>query len=167
MLSLKPCPQCGTEHRNPKFCSRSCAATHTNARRSAETYRKPEGKCKDCGVPITRSRTRCKTCNGKWQTERTLSDAITLEEAVLRYDKHHRSSAYALVRTRARKVMEKTGRYGVCEWCGYDKHTEACHKRGISEFPPSTTLAEINSPENLMALCPNCHWEHDKLDRRE
>ena len=165
--SNKSCPQCGKNHTNPKFCSKSCSATYTNARRSAETYRKPEGKCKDCGTAISRQRTRCASCNGEWHTSRVLSDAVTLEEAVLRYKNQHPSSAYALVRTRARKVMKRTGRYGICEWCGYDKHTEACHKKAISDFPPSATLTEINDPDNLMALCPNCHWEHDKLDRRE
>jgi len=165
--SKKPCPQCGKEHNNPKFCSRSCSAVFSNARRSAETYRKGEGRCADCDKTISKSRKRCRVCFGKWHSKRTLSDSVTLEEAVLRYKKHHPSSAFALVRTRARKVMKNEGRYGVCEWCGYDKHTEVCHRRAISDFPPETLLTEINKPDNLLALCPNCHWEHDKLNRRE
>ena len=165
--SKKSCPQCGKEHANPKFCSRSCSAVYTNARRSAESYRRGEGRCKDCGTTISKQRARCKPCSAKWQSERTLSDSVTLEEAVLRYKNHHPSSAFALVRTRARVVMKREGRYGKCEWCGYDKHTEACHRTAIKDFDPSTTITEINAPENLLALCPNCHWEHDKLGRRE
>jgi hypothetical protein len=160
------CVGCSAETSNPKFCSRSCAAKYNN-KEGRSPKRKPEGFCKDCGVPNTKSRSRCRPCYIKWQSDRVLTDNVTLEEAVLRYDKHHPSSAFALVRTRARVIMKRSGRYGVCEWCGYDKHTEACHKKGISEFPPQTLLSEINSPDNLMALCPNCHWEHDKLDRRE
>ena len=159
------CPTCKKQHNNPKFCSRSCAAKFNNVK-GQSPKRKPEGFCKDCGIPNSKSRARCRSCHAKWQTERVLTDNVTLEEAVLRYKSHHRSSAYALVRTRARVVMKKSDRYGVCQWCGYDKHTEACHIKGISEFPAQTPLSEINSPDNLMALCPNCHWEHDKLGRR-
>lgn len=165
--ALKFCPQCGNEHTNPKFCSRSCSAVYTNARRSADSYRRGEGQCKDCGTTISKQRTRCRPCHSEWQSERVLSDSVTLEEAVLRYKNHHRSSAYALIRTRARVVMKKVGRYGVCEWCGYDKHTEVCHRKAISDHKPDDLLSEINNPNNLLALCPNCHWEHDKLDRRQ
>ena len=167
MYKTKNCPQCGVEHRNAKFCSRTCSATYTNARRTAESYRKPENTCRDCETPISAQRTRCRPCHGAWQTERCLSDSVTLEEAVLRYKKHHTSSAYALVRSRARVSMRRAGRLGTCEWCGYDKHTEVAHRVAISEHTPSTTLVEINRPENLLCLCPNCHWEHDKLGRRE
>ena len=83
---------------------------------------------------------------------------MTLSEAI--YDKHHRSSAYALIRTRARSIAKKLV-LDTCEKCGYDKHVEIAHKRGISTFEGDTLISVINSNENLMALCPNCHWEYN------
>ena len=154
------CPQCEKLHSNPKFCSQSCSAAYNNKRRA------PQGKgaCKDCEKQISNARSRCRPCHSKWQTTRVLGDSVTLSEAVLRYEKHHPSSAFALVRTRARKVMEG---HTCCQWCGYDKHVEIAHRTAISEFSGDTLLSTINDKNNLLALCRNCHWEHDKLGRRE
>jgi predicted restriction endonuclease len=45
--------------------------------------------------------------------------------------------------------------------CGYSKHVEACHIRRIADFPASATVGEINHADNMLVLCPNCHWEFD------
>lgn len=96
-----------------------------------------------------------------WLKGRVPEDT-TLAEAI--YTKHHKSSAYALVRTRARAVAKKLG-LDSCEVCGYNKHVEIAHIRGISTFEGDTLLSVINARENLKALCPNCHWEFDNLPR--
>jgi len=83
---------------------------------------------------------------------------LTLEEAI--YQKHHKSSAFALVRSRARATKKAT-MTNACEKCGWDKHVEVCHKKPISEFPKTALLSEINSEDNLLILCPNCHWMFD------
>lgn len=51
----------------------------------------------------------------------------------------------------------------MCEKCGYDKHIEVCHKRPIKEFDDTHTIKEINDINNLIGLCPNCHWEMDHM----
>ena len=43
----------------------------------------------------------------------------------------------------------------------YNKHIEIAHKKAVSDFDDSATIAEINDINNLIALCPNCHWEFD------
>ena len=48
-----------------------------------------------------------------------------------------------------------------CKNCGYDKHVEVCHIKSISEFDKTSLISEINSLDNLIYLCPNCHWEYD------
>ena len=48
-----------------------------------------------------------------------------------------------------------------CQKCGYDKHVEVCHKKQVCEFPPDATVGEVNHPDNLILLCPNCHYELD------
>lgn len=36
-----------------------------------------------------------------------------------------------------------------------------CHIKAIKLSIKSTRISEINSLDNLIALCPNCHWEFD------
>lgn len=130
------------------FCSKSCSAKITNS-----IYKKKKSKptfCKLCSSPTINKRKLCLNCY-----KHGSKGDITLEEAI--YFKHHKSSAFALVRSRARasnKIRE-------CELCGYSKHVEVCHKRPISDFPLNTKISEINNKDNILVLCPNCHWEFD------
>jgi predicted restriction endonuclease len=109
-----------------------------------------------CTTPISNSRTYCKSCFGSHRKGLNLN--VTLEEAM--YNKHHRSSAYALVRARARAVAAKLD-WSCCINCGYNKHVEIAHRKAISSFPHETLVNDINSVDNLVPLCPNCHWEFD------
>lgn len=45
--------------------------------------------------------------------------------------------------------------------CGYDKFVEIAHIKAVSEFDESALISDINSIDNLIALCPNHHWEYD------
>ena len=103
---------------------------------------------------IYKESTLCRSCaKTKAPTAQTLGELV--------YTTHHKSSAFSLVRTRARRVLPE----GPCEHCGYDKHTEVCHIKAIKDFPMSASVLEINAPQNLIRLCPNCHWEFDNLPR--
>lgn len=146
------CVTCGKETKNPKYCSRSCAASTNN---KVQVKRSLEGKCHLCDSPIMSSRKYCKKCFSR--RPNAMKD-LTLEEAI--YQKHHKSSAFALVRSRARATKKAT-MTNACEKCGWDKHVEVCHKKPISEFPKTALLSEINSEDNLLILCPNCHWMFD------
>lgn len=146
------CLHCGKETINPKFCSRSCAASYNNKATPKRT--KKERTCKICGTTVSTRNMYCTKCS----KERSESiDAKTLAD--LQYNKQHRSSAWAAVRSRARFIMSKQPQ--VCEKCGYDKHVEVAHKKSISSFPLDTPVSVVNSKDNLMLLCPNCHWEYD------
>lgn len=151
--NMNHCIKCGMQTTNPKFCSRSCSASYTN---STAPKRKLQHQCKKCCSPIMSSRTYCKDCS--WH-----GSDITLKEAI--YTSCHRSSAFALIRSRARVIGQKLG-WVACQVCGYNKHIEICHRKQISEFPESTLLSEINDQQNLIALCRNHHWEfdHNQLD---
>ena len=155
-LPMNNCINCNEETNNPKFCSRSCSVSYNN---KLNPRRKKEGNCKNCGRSIRSAWTYCEDCRGI----RTIPqiDDLTLEKAI--YIKHHRSSAFALVRSRARSILKQLGIVS-CQNCGYDKHIEACHIRAVSSFSPDTKLSEINHPDNLRGLCPNCHWEFDNLN---
>lgn len=76
-------------------------------------------------------------------------------------DRKNYQSYRSSVRRLAEKVYTDSGRKKVCAICGYDKHVEIAHVKAVSEFDDSATIAEINSIDNLIALCPNHHWEYD------
>ncbi|MFN8530060.1 MAG: HNH endonuclease [Anaerolineae bacterium] len=67
----------------------------------------------------------------------------------------------AQLRALARSAYEQSGAPRVCKNCGYAKHVEICHIKAISSFPPETLVEVVNDAANLVALCPNCHWEFD------
>lgn len=146
MNKCNKCNNCGKETNNPKYCSRSCAGTINSSiypKRIKKKY-----YCVTCNMEVPSRRKYCDSCRFP---DMKLSEAM--------YTKHHKSSAYVLVRTRARSVVKH--RLQVCFNCGYDKHVEVCHKKPISEFLEDTLVSKINSPDNLILLFPNCHWEFD------
>lgn len=65
------------------------------------------------------------------------------------------------IRKLAEKAYKESGKPLSCSICGYDKHIEIAHIKAVSDFDNSSTIAEINSINNLIALCPNHHWEYD------
>lgn len=148
------CMNCGCDTDNPKFCDRSCAASFSNRnspKRIAKVW-----KCETCSCVVGKRQRFCEPC----RSQRTNVD-MTIAEAI--YKNHHRSSAYSLIRNRAR--ISTKDRDQCCEHCGYDKHVEAAHIVAISDFSDDTLVSVVNDPSNIKLLCPNCHWEFDNLPR--
>lgn len=159
---MNKCLNCNTLTSNPKFCSRSCSTVQSN---KMFPRRKPEGSCKRCETPIKTSRSYCSNCwgnRGSWVDPHPnvkLIDwtSVTYDEVsgLRSYQKNSR------IRELARKCYRKSGRPRCCANCGYDKHIEICHIKGVSTYPLNTPIPTINALDNLIALCPNCHWELD------
>lgn len=150
------CIACGNPTANPKFCSRSCATAYNNR---AQSKRKRVNTCQECKTPIHRNRTYCRTC---WQQKRIAQMNHTLSDTTLITEYGQRTyQRNARIRDWARRIYANSGRPYVCVNCGYDKHVEVCHIQAIKSFPEETPLNIVNSLENLVALCPNCHWEFD------
>lgn len=153
-VEKKLCPNCGQTTTNPKFCSIPCAAAY-NLQFVPPKQRK-QRFCKDCGQPVEGRITKCADCKRRdgqiadWNT-RTLGDvqASTLYQA------------HAAIRRLARRIYFASDLPRACNRCGYDKHFEVCHIQPINSFSSDTTIATINNLSNLIALCPNCHWEFD------
>lgn len=68
---------------------------------------------------------------------------------------------HSRIRGLAQKVYNASSKPKHCINCGYKKHYEVAHIKAISTFDDNTPISVINDIENLMALCPNCHWEYD------
>jgi predicted restriction endonuclease len=70
-------------------------------------------------------------------------------------------SARSAIQEHARKVFLASGLLLACGVCAYNKHVEVSHRKAVSQFPDTARVVEINSIHNLIALCPNHHWEYD------
>lgn len=142
------CQQCGKGTNNPKFCSRSCSAVFTNKaipKRKRIVYR-----CV-CGKELAKKRIhQCRSCKDR------VDNSVSLAEMI--YTDCHKSSAFALVRARARKGFKGKK---VCAYCGYDKHVEIAHIKALADFDLQTPVSVVNADSNLISLCPNHHWEFD------
>lgn len=157
------CINCDRETSNPKFCSQSCSASYNNRinpkRRRKSLCAKPR-----CNA-ITKS-SQHPLCDAHWreyqQTKKATRDTSQTIKDIM-YTRHHKSSAFALIRGRARAQLK----HGPCQKCGYGKHTEVCHIKAIADFPITTKIAVVNHPSNLMRLCRNCHWEFDHPEKRK
>jgi hypothetical protein len=146
------CLHCNKETNNPKFCSSSCAARYNNSH--FPKRRRQHYFCKSCGAETGYRRSYCKSCD---PTKPKNFGIVTIAEVRLRA----RYQANAWIRKLARRVYFSSDKPRCCSVCGYSKHFEVCHVRPIQAFPENTPMSVVNSPENLIALCPNCHWELD------
>ena len=70
-------------------------------------------------------------------------------------------SARSNIQKLARKNYQNSDKPKQCIICGYDKHYEVAHIKAVCEFDNNALISEINSIDNLIALCPNHHWEYD------
>ncbi len=148
------CLNCSKETTNPKFCSRSCAATINN---KISPKRDKEHACKECSVPINGGRSYCALCHTAIRRRNWGKVTYASMSDHLPYQKH------STIRGLSRKwYLESVNNKVQCAVCGYDKHVDVCHIKAIGSFSKSATIAEINSLTNLIGLCKNHHWELDR-----
>ena len=148
---MNNCLHCGAETINAKYCSRSCA---NRVNGSPFPSRKRIGRsCKHCGKALLMRRTTCDDCNlGVVDWNKVPSQALKAK-ALHQYA--------AQIRSLARVLYRKSSRPKACAVCGCAAHYEACHIKPIREFLPTDYVAAVNDLNNLVALCPNHHWEFD------
>lgn len=70
-------------------------------------------------------------------------------------------TARSAIQKNARKIYEQSDKPKQCVVCGYNKHYEVAHIKAVSDFDDDALISEINNEDNLIALCPNHHWEYD------
>lgn len=148
---MNNCLHCGARTANAKYCSRSCAAT-VNGRLFPSRQRIVRS-CKHCGAALLTRRTTCDGCNPSFVDWQTVPLQQLKSKALQQYA--------AQIRSLARVAYRKSSRPKVCAVCGYAVHYEVCHIKPISDFLPTDFVANVNELRNLVALCPNHHWEFD------
>lgn len=158
---INKCEFCGKDTKNPKFCCKSCAASYNNKEFPKRNKENKDKKikinfCKICGVQIKYRSKYCIEHNPQYVnwTKITLGDVVYESDQV-------KSNRYSRIRDNVRRIYASSGRPQECAHCGYSKHFEICHIKPIRMFDLTDTISTINSLDNLIALCPNCHWEFD------
>ena len=158
---MRKCDYCDNNTSNPRFCSRSCAAKKTNIE---SPKRKLTKICSKCENTIDNSRTtfcsqHLKEHNDKLKSrcpDTKLEDYWNKSSVKDKHPSWKNSHIRALNRSWNKELIKLP-----CANCGYKKHVELCHIKAVSEFDGSTLLSEVNSSDNVIQLCPNCHWEFD------
>ena len=137
------------EARDKKFCSRSCSASYNNSTRKIGKQCNSEKKVK------------------VEAEEKTVPKKVITFLSLTRLELYTRSlnnyAARSAICKNARYVYKKSDRDKFCSECNYTKYYEVCHIKAVSDFNDDSLIREINDLDNLIALCPNCHWEHDNL----
>ena len=182
----KTCKYCGrvievkegqkvAEVRLKEFCNRSCAGFYNSNKEggSPKNTAKPISPCEGCGEPIYLKKGKrgylrrrfCETCTALRLEIPTKTKGRLFVESKEKGPLLSKGwqCARSQIARNARRVFAETGRPLRCEHpgCTYDHYAEVCHRKPVSDFPDSATVKEINDPENLMALCPNHHWDLD------
>lgn len=85
----------------------------------------------------------------------------TIEDMVNAQSNKNSSNKFNTIRLHARNKIKQLKTPLVCVNCKYDKHVEVCHIKPINAFTSDTLVSIVNADDNLILLCPNCHWEHD------
>lgn len=145
-------------------CSVSCSNKFQPRRK------KKISNCVYCGQPVSFFRSKhCDKCKqeGRHRFYRKQSSKLLNEITIGEYIKTARngSNKYDCIRGRARSAYMRSDKPKHCRACGFDKHFEVCHIKPISEFSLDSLVSDVNHDDNLVALCPNCHWlfDHDLL----
>ena len=110
---------------------------------------------------------RCSTLLIKNQGKKLCSDCkntkniqkLTLQEAKERYSNIH--NRHSCIVQYSRKIYNASNKPKFCIICQYKIHYDVCHIKAINLFEESTLISEINNIDNLIAVCPNHHWEYN------
>lgn len=119
-----------------KFCNRTCAAIFNNSK-FPKRIKKEKSRKEKIDIVGIRTKGEMLSLRKTWQGYRS---AIA---------KH------------ARKIFKESDKDKKCFTCGYDKHYDVAHIKPVSDFSENVLILKINDINNLIALCPNCHWEYD------
>lgn len=156
------CLQCNANFKpdtpKRKFCSQSCFAIWMNAHPTGKMLakrRKKTKKCLNCDNLIYSNQ---KYCSSDCRVRAIkVDEGTTLVEMTDKrsYQKHSR------IRNLARAKYRSSNKSKACAVCNYSIHYEVCHIKAIKDYEPTATIGQINDLDNLIALCPNHHWELD------
>lgn len=179
------------ETKNKKFCSKSCSAKYSNSRRISHSgwvgISKTDSISDDNLLKIFNESNSIvefkKGINYKGSLSKTghiakrleslgvcLDDIDASKTATLKRESMTKGELFAKRKTWqsargsiqrwAQQQYEKSDKPKYCLICNYPYY-EIAHITAVSDFPDCATISEINSIDNLIALCRNHHYEYD------
>lgn len=151
-----------SEVKRRKFCSLSCSAKYNNPHHTkVRTLQEKATTCGKCGKTFSRERDAKNRLTRHLQCSDCRNDVKLLTKGALFEKRSSWQSARSTIRKHAVDAFMDHGKPMVCAVCGYNKHVEIAHIKAVSDFDKDSSLTEINHIDNLVALCPNHHWEYD------
>lgn len=188
--NIRLCKNCGkiisSNKKDIIFCSKSCSAIYNNSKRTKlehisdneftiiinnskgwKEILKNLGYSENTKSNIRKKiQDRCNSLGIILNNKDNLQDKTKKQ---LFEERANWQSARSAIVKLASKIYHESGKDYKCAVCGYDKHVEIAHIKAVSDFPETSTVAEINDINNLIGLCPNHHWEYDNglLDLKE
>jgi hypothetical protein len=157
-----------TAVRVKKFCDSSCAAKYNNhkypkRKSSAAVPTSIILNCQSCGNQIISGDLRRKYCKAcRYYSRRVAFNSLGKRtKGSLFSSSANWQSARSSLRSHACKVFARSKRPKECVVCRYSIHVNIAHLCPVSAFPETALISEINHISNLVALCPNHHWEFD------
>lgn len=136
---------------NRFFCNSSCAASYNN---KCTPKRIKERICNKC-EEFVHSDLLCKNHYNEYMNQVDTNKASLKE-----------NSSPSRIRSFNRTWNQDLILQG-CLKCNYSRHVELAHIKAIKDFNSQATLGEINNKNNVIPLCPTCHWEFDNGYREE
>ena len=123
-----------------------------------------ERKCRKCPKTYYNSSTRrrtwlCDSCLETFQNRSAEIDKRTLQYYLDKAGGVRTALTFHEARHHAHRRNKH--RPQLCQRCSYSKHIEYAHIKPLSSFNLETPIGEINAENNILLLCPNCHWEFD------
>lgn len=150
----KPCLNCKKDTKNIKFCCCQCAAEFL--------HNKKEKYCLSCNKVISIGWCPRKYCNDCRYTNNHPNyrewNTVTLKDY---FGGRPKYQANARIRALARDWYKKSSKPKCCCNCGFDDFYEVCHIKALKDFNRDSFITDVNHIDNLIALCPNCHWKFD------
>ena len=149
-----------------KYCNHNCYSAHKIGRKYENMRLITKLRfCKNCKEKFTvkkhslyrfEQKLFCDNCR-----HLSKSSLHKLTKADLFAKNKNWQSARSSLQKHASSVFRKTKMPALCVICGYENHIEIAHIKSVSQFPDETLISKINECSNLVALCPNHHWEFD------
>jgi hypothetical protein len=169
---------------------KAALVSNTNrSKKSIENYNNNPNKCECCGetihlkpnqkVSVVRKKRFCNSsCSASFNNKRRDSDVKDIKNTIKRVNNpfnyiigvtkqelREKKGVYykfrSVIRKHAYYLFMNSDIEKKCKVCGYERHIEVCHIKPVSEFNGETLITDINKLNNLIALCPNHHWEFD------
>lgn len=101
----------------------------------------------------------CIECSERFRNRSTTIDSRTLQYFIDKSNGVRNALTFHEVRHHAHQRNKH--RPQTCQRCSYSKHIEYAHIKPLSSFDLETPISVINAENNILLLCPNCHWEFD------